>query len=771
MLEKNNFKFIRSKLSLAIGTAIMLTTSNAVFAQENESEKEHNGIEKIIVTAQKRVQSIQEVPVSITAFSGETIEKMGLNTSSDLAEKTPNLTIGQPTGEGGVVAIVMRGVGLSDFAPNNQAPIGLYVDGVVAGNSNAQITTMFDVDRVEVLRGPQGTLYGRNTTGGAINVISNKPWDETEGKIKLSMGSYGMQKIEGMINLSLTDNLFTRLSVVDYNLDGYMKNTATNNKIAKSNTAFRWLTQWQVNDEWSVLFNIHGNDNDSDADLYSASDAIDFYEGPSEFDPKISTKTFGGSITVDGEITDKITLTSITAFDELEKHQQEDSDLLPLDFITAEYNPETESFTQELRLNGQYEKGHWILGLFYGQDKIDYHQSSRLYGDAEYIFETDFDGNGQLEPYSVNQLPGFFWNFNNKQELKSAAIFGQIDHKLQDNLELSIGLRYSQEEVNLASDADLTGIGLVLPPEVGGFGLPIELVPELFLPGYYAAVGTNPDVDENGHYYNEIDDSNVSGKIGLNWNTSDDVMLFASYSRGFKGGGLNGNFIFNPDALSEFGAETVNSFEVGIKSDLLNNDLRFNASAFVYDYQDAQIFNNSPDPSFGLPAQRVINADTSIVGFEAEINWLATDALSIQASLGYVDSEYDESPVDPVLGTLEIKGNQLQNAPKYSASIIANYYWETEVGEVNAMFDMSYNDKTYFSPLEDDAVAMDSYVISNARLTWNSNDETWGIAAWVKNIADKEVRTYAYDLRNDFGFLEYMRGAPRMVGIDISYHF
>lgn len=773
IIKYSQLKFKKSKLASIVSTACLVFSSGTILAKEsNTNAGEHAGIEKIEVTAQKRAQNVQDIPVAITAFSGDMIEDMGLNTSSDLAEKTPNLTIGQPTGEGGVVAVVMRGVGLSDFAPNNQAPIGLYVDGVVAGNSNAQITTLMDVERVEVLKGPQGTLYGRNTTGGTINVISRKPIDDTEGYLRINAGNYGMRKIEGVFNTALSNDLNVRLAVSDYHLDGYMENLVTGNEIEKNNTAYRLLADWSVNYQWSVLFNLHGNNNDSDADLYNADSDSHFYKGSSEFDPKIKTKTFGGSITINGELTDTISFTSITAYDELDKEHQEDADVSELDLITTEYKPESETFAQEFHLNGTYDNGHWIVGTFYSTDDIDYDQSTRLYGDAEFAFGEDFDGNGILESYAVNQLPGFFWQYQNTQELTTAAIFGQVDHKIQDNIEVTVGLRATKEEVTLTSYAELSGIGLVLPQELGGLGMPAEFVPDLILPDYYAAVGTNPKVDANGMYSETIDDTNLSGKIGISWRTSEELMLFANYNRGFKGGGINGNFIFNPAALSAYDAEIVDSFDLGFKSDLFNNTLRINSTFFYYDYQDAQIFNNVNDPNYGLPAQRIINGDVSLYGFDGELNWMATDSLSIIGSVGYVKSEYEENPIDPIVGELPIKGNQMQNAPEFGANIMANYEWAlSNGGYINANFDVSYTDKTYFSPFEDDAISMDSYTISNLRVSWTNASEIIEVALWGKNLADKEVKTYAFDLRQVTGIIENMRGAPRTFGVEFTYNF
>jgi outer membrane receptor protein involved in Fe transport len=535
--KHSRLEFRKSKLAGIISTIYVVLSSGTVLAQVSITKAvKHVGLERIEVTAQKRVQSIKDIPIAITAFSGDMIEDMGLNTSSELANKTPNLTIGQPAGEGGVVAVVMRGVGLSDFAPNNQAPIGLYVDGVVAGNSNAQITTLMDVERVEVLKGPQCTLYGRNTTGGTINVISRKPTADTEGYLRINTGNYGMRKIEGVFNMSLSDDLNIRLAVSDYHLDGYMENIVTGNEIEKNNTVYRLLVDWNVNNKWSVLFNLHGNNNDSDADLYNADSDSDFYKSSSVFDPKISTKTLGGSITINGELTDTISFTSITAYDDLDKFHKEDAD--------------------------------------------------------------------------------------------------------------------------------------------------------------------------------------------------------------------------------------VSALDLGFKSDLFNNALRLNSTFFYYDYQDGQIFNNINDPHYGLPAQRIINGDVSLYGFDGEFSSMATDSLSIIGSVGYVKSKYDESPIDPVVGELAIKGNQIQSDPEFSANIMANFEWElSDGGYVNAHVDVSYTDKTYFSPFEDDDISMGSYTISNLRVSWTNQSEEIEIAFWGKHLADKEVKTYAFGLRDVASVIENMRGAPRTFGV------
>src|SRR6056297_531458 len=242
-------------------------------------------LEEVVVTAQKREQSLQDVGITVSALSGETIEKLGVYNSNDLANSIPNLNIESPVGEGGVSVVFIRGVGLNDFATNNSGPVGFYIDEVYAGSSNSQSAALFDIDRVEVLKGPQGTLYGRNTTGGAISLVSRKPTAEAEGYVRGSYGNYSEgndeYRIEGAVGGSLGETVQARVAGVTYQSDGYMKNLVDGSYVEKERWATRAQLNWDASERLSVLFNVHGSDNDSDADLYNSSADADFYAGTS----------------------------------------------------------------------------------------------------------------------------------------------------------------------------------------------------------------------------------------------------------------------------------------------------------------------------------------------------------------------------------------------------------------------------------------------------------------------------------------------------------
>ena len=315
-------KIWRTSIALIVGLliagAISAQEAETATEPEQETDVQEAGkavIEEIIVTAQKREQSIQEVGITMNAFSGDLLDSMGVTNSNQLALITPNLTIQSPAGEGGIATIVVRGVGLSDFAPTQTGPVGFYVDEVFAGTNNAQVQTMYDVDRVEVLKGPQGTLYGRNTTGGAINIISRKPSDTPDGYIRLSYGSYQSLKLEGAVGGPLSNTVSARVALIHHQTDGWTENLFTGNSISRQNTSGRIMLNWAPSDAVNLLFSLHGSKTDSDADLYNSNLDTEFYKGYSEYDPVLEVDNLGGSLNLHWDISDAVTFTSITGYE------------------------------------------------------------------------------------------------------------------------------------------------------------------------------------------------------------------------------------------------------------------------------------------------------------------------------------------------------------------------------------------------------------------------------------------------------------------------
>ncbi|MEM1153380.1 MAG: TonB-dependent receptor, partial [Pseudomonadota bacterium] len=475
-------RFQTAVLPGAVAAAIALP-SGAVVAQPAM-------LEEVIVMAQKREQSLQDVGIAITAFSGEQLDSLGINSSTELSNITPNLNIVSPGGDGGVVAIFIRGIGLNDFSLNNTGPVGFYVDEVFAGSSNAQITTIFDTERVEVLKGPQGTLFGRNTTGGALNFISKKPEDQFGAEARVSYGNFDYYRLDGVVTGPMSDNVNGRLALVGYGTDGYIKNLSTGDTVERQNLAGRALFDYQPTDTLSFLLNLNASRNDSDSELYGTTADPDFYEGfHGDLPYKIKVDTYGGSLKASYDVTDTIGFTSITAYDNLDKDQNEDADMTPLQLVEISYQVESDLFTQELRLNGDTDNTHWIAGLYY------------LYEDMQFGYVSN------LTDLGLGMSPS-----SNKQELQTAAAFGQIEYDFNERWALTAGARYTYIDIDFALDASFPILGVL------GFQ------------------------DEN-NFEDSQTDGQWSGKIGLDYTPTNDHLFYASIAKGFKGGGFNGGLV------------------------------------------------------------------------------------------------------------------------------------------------------------------------------------------------------------------------------------
>jgi iron complex outermembrane receptor protein len=726
---------LAAAIALATASQATLTQADSAFT-----------LEEIVITAQKREQSLQEVGITISAFDGETMEAMGVVNSNEVAAKTPNLNIMSPAGEGGVVSVFIRGIGLNDFALNNTGPVGFYIDEASIGSSNGQLTTLFDIERVEILKGPQGTLFGRNTTGGALNIVSNKPTEEFEASLKLSAGNYGYTKLESMVSGSLTETLNGRLALVGYESDGYIENLSNGDRVEKQNFAGRALLNYLPTDDLSILFNLHASRNDSDSDLYGTTLDSDFYEGVhGDKEYRINTDTKGVSVNVSYDLNDQISLTSITAYDDLDKRQGEDGDMTPLALVEFVYSVDTHTFTQELRLNGDTDQLHWIAGLYYLSETINW--------DVE-VDNADLPLIPGLLNLGTSRSEGH-------QQLTTQALFGQMEYELAESWVLTVGARYTQLEVDFDYATD---------------------VPNFAFTPLLASMS----------YSDDLRNEEFSGKVALNFYPNEDHMLYGSITRGFKGGGFNGGVVTdlaNYPANAEYDPEILTAYELGIKSTLLDDTMQLNAALFYYDYQDAQVFNSIGDPNTGLPQNQIENAESlELYGLDMDVTWQPLEALFIQVGLGYTHSEFDEFdltvPTATGVATADLNGVTPQNTPEWSANLLAHYTWSLgDNGSLSAQVDGSYQSEVYYSNgtvavvgdptsyTRNKELGQDSYSLWNARLSWTDSSEQLELALWGKNLADKEYAAYMFELTDLIGADQVMRGVPRTYGVDIKYAF
>ena len=765
--------------SLAAGVAITL----AVPATQAQV------LEEVIVTAQKREESMQDIGVSVTAFSGDMVRQLGLTNSTDIAAQTPGLNIGTPVGEGNNPSITLRGVGLNDFNDNNEGPVALYKDEVYLGNMAGQTFQLFDVERIEVLRGPQGTLYGRNATGGLVHYISKMPTDELDLALDLTVADENQVKFAGAVGGPLGESVQARVAVATNQHDGYVTNRIGEDTNEADSLAFRGLLNWDITDSASLLLNVHWGESDALApgyqheatipdlggvDLWGYADTDgDPFAGDYDRTGPLNIETMGYSATLNWTI-GGVELVSITAFEEVDKLHQEDTDMGPTVAIVPTFAADYEQFTQEIRLSGGTDRVSWVGGVYYYDSDVDgaYDLQVNYFGGFLNFLnslpesEGGFDGGLDLvgAPFVDDELLTFVdYDVNYGQETQSWAVFGQLDFALTDTLGLTAGLRYTKEEKDYVYTNTVGPSGGVLNDffqVVGVIDPTTQLVFDYSIGGADVIAGNT----------NTIDNDNVSGKLGLQWDVSDRAMIFASYSRGFKSGGFNAGFmdIDMQVARDVFGVnvqyneETLDSFELGFKSEFADGRVRLNATGFFYDYTDFQALT-----FFGI-SQFIVNTDAEVTGAEIELVTAPTDGLQINLGLSILDTSVDEVRN---LNTGELlTGNQMVLAPELSFNGLARYVWDAFGGALSVQADFSFQDDHFFDVVNQDIARQDSYTVWNARVAYAfGQEQNWELALWGKNLGDEAYRVYTFDFTGPGGFNQQFFAPPQWFGATLSY--
>lgn len=735
-----------------------------------------NEFEKIVVTAQKREQALQDVSVAITAFSGDMLRELNLVDSVDIAAQTPGLNIGTPVGEGNNPAITLRGVGLNDFNDNNEGPIAVYRDEVYQSAMPGLTFQLFDLSRVEVLRGPQGTLYGRNATGGLVHFISKKPTVDTEGYGSLTLAEHNQIKLEGAVSGSLTDSIQGRLSLASNQHDGYVKNRMGKDANEADSQAFRLQLNFDISDNLSALFNVHGSKSDTVAPKYqheTSGDIVDFWgyadndgdphAGDYDRDGILKIKNSGASLHIEG-YTDSFEYTSITAFEKVDKTHEEDTDMGPLPALEPRFIADLQQFSQEFRISGSTDTMNWVTGIYYFSSKADNGLDLNINyveGLVDVIDQESFDGAlselGIFVPTgNADALTPFVtYDVDYTQKTHSYGVFGQIDQKLSEKLTLIAGLRYTDEKREFdylnafgtratsseADDGAVTNFLKFLNT------LP-EDDPDFFPPFWFAYAG-------------EINSSNVSGKIGLDFKPNDDTLIFVNYARGFKSGGFNGGFLDLTDGVlpesTPYQEETLDSYELGLKTTLSDGKLRLNGTLFYYDYHDYQAL------SFSGLSQFIDNTDAEVKGLDLEVVWMPTKTIDINLGASFLDTEVGEL----VIQGEAISGTEMVLAPKFSLNGLIR--WQA-TDKLSLQLDFNHQGKHYFDITNSNLSKEDSYTVWGARVGYQVT-ESLNVSAYVKNLTDEEYRVYTFDFTGPGGFNQQFYAPPRWFGINAHYTF
>ena len=762
------------RIATAILAGISAQFPVAVMAQdETGAESASEGIGDIVVTAQRREQNLQDVPVAVTAFSGDTIADLGIQSSSDIAGVVPNLEIGLPGGEGNQPLIYVRGVGLADTNSNNAGPNGVYVDEVYISSPGAQTFQLFDLERVEVLKGPQGTLYGRNATGGAINFITAKPSNDFQAQASLSYGSFDTISGEAAVGGPIGEGVRFRIAGTGTHSNGYVHNLLTGRREnGQGSFALRGQLAFDVADTFDALLSVHGGKVDTRAPQYRSLGLLDpatgfttpcapdaiaanqcgnvlgyvspprFYDGEYDKSEKLKVKNWGASARLGWDL-GGVTLTSISAYEWNDKMHREDSDASPLALLHIDYGVRSDTFSQELRLSGSGGGVEWVAGAYYLHEILKQNQTGDLFGALRALTP---DGGADTSGATTGGAPVLFSRTLNRQTTEAASIFGQIEIALAPKLRATAGGRYNYERKHFLAATQLEDA------VIDGFAIPGGILP------LYA-------------FDNRKSFENVSFKIGLDYDITDDVMAYASVSTGFKSGGFNGGFLsFDPAEAAvqaqPFEEETLTAYEVGLKSTLLDRRLRFNAAAFYYDYKDLQLYTLINTGA--IPLSLLDNAaNATIYGAEFEMIAKPADRLDITLNLGLLDTEVK----DFVTATADLSGNRLALSPSVTFSGMANYEVPLSSGLALAIQpSASYRSSQYFSADNNPLLKQKGYWLLGGRIALKDEDGRWEAALFGRNLTRTKYINYAVDL-TDFGFIEQFRGEPRTFGVELRVKY
>jgi len=766
---------ISARTSLFSGFALLFFGTGPVLAQTEANDG--NVLEEVMVTAQCRKENLQTTPVAVTAVTGQTIENNRIFDMFDLANSTPSfsLTANTPLD----LEMNIRGVTNTRLdAPTADPSVGLFVDDVYIGRTGGMNVDFYDIDRIEIIRGPQGVLLGKNVVGGALSVNSKAPEFENSGSVMVSLGNYSSVLVNGYVTGALTEDLAGRFSFQSRTHDGYAHDLLNDRELENLDSRqFRGQLLYQPDDSiFSARLVIDYNDDstnginvvaiaDDVGGLQPWSNLRDFlgltdprvsvpersqYAGDDFFLTQLLEREGGGfSLKMDWAFAGS-TLTSITGYRDVTTKQLYDqtgggpdvfdtlfdfNDFLAFNPVAATFlfsepvreDTDINQFSQELRLTSDTDsQWDWIVGAYYKHDEID--KLDRFFGEVR-------SGTPALATLSGES------HWDNRGEMDSIAGFAQLGYQFNEAWKLTVGGRYTKD--------DKSGFIEGIQVATGDRFTPDDLAPLTPL--------QRPFATSYGDTWSEFTPQGI-----LEFQPNDDWFFYGSISTGFKGGGYEDTPANEVAANIPFDPETVTNYEAGFKSTLMDGRMRLNATAFYMDYKDLQVQQTNEDCLCNI-TDNASNAE--ITGIEVEFQWLATDGLILTASGSMLDHEY----VDFVENSgVDSSGNKLQRTPDNQFSIAFDYTFGSGKLADALNFNMSYywQDELYWQPAN--LNTEDSYGLMNARLTYEPPGSSWSTSLWIKNISDELYRTNIIPF---FGEEVSQFGPPRTYGVDLRIRF
>jgi iron complex outermembrane receptor protein len=735
--------FIRL-MAAAAGAGAIFITAGALAAATSSSASENGGLEEIVVTAQRRVESAQNVGIAMTVLSGQSLAEKSISFVNDLQNAVPSLQV-EPAFGSSQPQFRLRGVGFIDYTSNNTSPVGVSLDGVAFALPIQTQGQLFDIDRVEVLRGPQGTLYGRNTTGGEINFISNRPTADPHAGFSLEYGSHNELNAEGFVSGSIAEGLMGRLAVATEQGGAWQRDRVTGQALGdRDKFAVRGQLQWDPSEAVDFRFGVHGAQDKSDEQGLYLLQPFTPGSGPPSIPADTSryatgwalNPTFAKLIGISGnskpgldnsnngvDLTANIdfggvNLTSITAYNKLIRREYADWDATQFDDSDEYLNSDLDVFSQELRLAGNDGPFGWVTGIFYSNEDL----RENFYSDL-----TDRLGGIAVTTY--------------EQVANSLGVFAQGNYQITDTLKATLGVREDHES------RELIGLNTA------------------FLPGAPSLTG--------GALGGSITSNLPSGKVELDYKPVLSTLFYASISRGVKSGGFTAHNTVTAPAADPFEPEKLTAFEVGVKSDVTRT-LRVDSSVFYYRYKDQQILGKVFDDASQSFIGRFVNANSRISGGEVDLEWRPLAGILISQYAGFAEGYYTSKlldvPLNPALPPVDYNGRP-ESFPKWSYGGDVSYSWNLGAFSVTAESNYSFHD-TYsqFFLLGSNDFTIPKYWLANANLSLApASGAPWTVTLWGRNIFDR-----SYDLTRNF-FLPTSEvaaaGEPTTIGIRLTYKY
>tara|TARA_B100000700_G_scaffold100425_1_gene113110 strand:- start:3479 stop:5734 length:2256 start_codon:yes stop_codon:yes gene_type:complete len=725
-------------------------------AQQTSADEQ---MEVIEVYAQKRAQQASDVGVSITYIGEQQLTDAAIKDTTELGRFSANVKISQNAAEGTPPAINIRGVGLIDYNTANTSPVGLYVDGVNSGSASHQIANLYDIQQVEVLKGPQGTLFGRNTTGGAILVRTARPEFDNYGYVKGAIGSDDWRQAQLVGNMQLSEQQALRVALNHQKYDYTSYNLAQaypEAGLEQNDARVSYLGQWQQLNwftkveysRWQGLTQPVGNigiispSDGSPCTLAQINqgecvDAFGFNDGSDDFwavkvnnNNAHETTRWGLTNELGWQVNTHWQALWLLGVSDLERDHGFNCDGSLARLCEGNLGLQTRSLSNELRLQGHYQQHHITLGAYQLSEQIEQLNNNDLLRDFRGILDPSLTAN---------------FLYDNEIDTRSWALFAHAQWQLSPRWALVTGVRYSDETVEYDSVSTLN-VPIAADPQ-GGITI-----------DYYQVSG-------------QQDDDGVSTELALHYTDSRDNLYYYRYSDGHKSGGYNGGFLSTPEQAQQanYGPEQLSAHEIGFKTPLMRSGFGFDGAIFYYQYDDQQVFMNQASANPQQPPLQLLEnvASSRISGAELAMHYRPKGPWRAHLALGYIPNAEFEQYTDPLGNTLT--DHRLPFTSKWNINGALAYSWAWTNVDMRAGVSFDFQSDYYFDQNENPIASQGDYTLWDAHIV--ADYQQWQARLWAKNVFDTHYSHLKFDLSEFLGMYEDFKGEGRRVGLDVTFHF